>query len=109
MYPTFITNENILTIEPLNTSNDADITIFDMNGQLIYHKTLSSTTPQTLGTSEWKRGLYIVKIKNGNEIKAVKVIKNRRNSSPSQFFVIRDVPWRQRLFFLAQDVHLVAE
>ena len=76
VYPTFITNENILTIEPLNTSNDADITIFDMNGQLIYHKTLSSNTPQMLGTSAWKRGLYIVKINNGKEIKAVKVIKN---------------------------------
>jgi len=76
MYPNPSNNE--ITIK-FNTTNDVAIDLFDINGRTVLNKTFntqSSSFSQNLNVSALATGVYIVKIKSGNNTMFRKLVVN---------------------------------
>lgn len=71
MYPNPLSNSN-LTIN-LGAKTHANILIYDVNGKTIYTKECNSNI-MTVDKNKFKKGMYLVRIITGNEVKTSKLI-----------------------------------
>lgn len=70
IYPNPVINSlNIQLLE------DAELMVYDFNGNLILNEKINSTLYQ-INTERWQSGIYILKITTQNDVQTFKIIKN---------------------------------
>ncbi|MDG2464121.1 MAG: T9SS type A sorting domain-containing protein [Crocinitomicaceae bacterium] len=68
-------NSGTFTINALNTNDKIDVQVFDLLGKKVLQ--LNQVNPKTTVTLNERDGVYLVKIKSGNDIRVQKVILKR--------------------------------
>ena len=78
VFPNPLVNDDLTIISNENDSNPLLVSIFNLNGQLLENKTLSSNTSKEIHFSfaKYKSGSYILKLNQGNKKDTVKIFKN---------------------------------
>jgi hypothetical protein len=78
IYPNLITNEDLIKVELINTNeNNAELGVFDTNGRLVYSNKLDKNTQSfSIPVNELAKGIYFIKVLNGNETLVSKFVKN---------------------------------
>jgi hypothetical protein len=72
IYPNPINNEFQMT----NTSTEAmKLSIFNLNGQLIYTNELTGNNSMKINSENWSKGVYLIKIQQGQNQFYQKIIK----------------------------------
>ncbi|MEJ6491919.1 MAG: T9SS type A sorting domain-containing protein [Flavobacteriales bacterium] len=68
-------NSGTFTVNALNTSDKIDVQVFDLLGKKVLQ--LNQVNTKTTVTLNERDGVYLVKIKSGNDIRVQKVILKR--------------------------------
>jgi peroxidase len=74
LYPNPVSSQ--LNIRMENTGGQVEITLYSVTGQLLKTVTAEKdATTQTISMKEYKDGMYLIQIRNANEIKSFRFIK----------------------------------
>lgn len=73
VYPNPVSD--VLSIELDELNKNTSITILSVEGKQVYSSSQITSTKTTIDTKNWKRGLYIVEIKNEQGTSTVKLVK----------------------------------
>jgi len=73
VYPNPVSDALSIELDALN--KNTSITILSVEGKKVYESSEITSTKTTVDTKSWKKGLYIVSIKNEQGTKTVKLVK----------------------------------
>jgi len=74
VFPNPFSDKLIVTCETMNSNDDIEINIFDINGHCIYNNKTSGEKTN-INTSLWAKGVYFILSKNNSKFNSYKIIK----------------------------------
>ena len=73
VYPNPAVGSFVIALNAVDSKADVQVTITDMNGRVVYTETKASANEFEINSSSYAKGIYMVRVVNGDIISTNKV------------------------------------